>query len=151
MSPRTESFLLGTAFMASIISLVLAATGHAAVVEVQVHANKNGYARLHTEGIQVIGCGPQDQGRCEWLTGTGKSMTTRRVKVHQGSNRIRLKAYRFEDVPAEQLDYGWLASSNPDDVPQQAAWPTYRAPLNYAYVTGVVAGHELEPKAWEVR
>jgi len=148
---RTESFLLGTAFMASIISLVLAATGHAAVVEVNVHAPRDGYARLHTEGIQVIGCTQADMGRCEWKTGTGLSERTRRVKVHKGSNRIRLKAFRFEDVPAEQLDYGWLRSSNPDDVPGEAAWPTYAAPLNYAYVTGVVAGRELEPKAWKVR
>lgn len=134
----TVGFVIGYLFCAGVAK--------AAVVEVQVHAKRDGYARLHSEGVQVNGCTPADMGRCEWLTGRGLSFTTRRVKVHQGTNTIRLKASRFEDIPAEQLDYGWLRSSDPDRVPQQAAVPTMAVPFNWAYITGIVAGRTIEPK-----
>lgn len=142
--------LLSFILMALILILVtlafIADAVDAAVVEVQVHASRDGYARLHAEGILVIGCTAADMGRCQWNTGRGKSLTTRRVQVHKGLNKIRIKAHRFEDIPADQLDYSWLLSSDPDRVPTEAAVRTMPAPFNYAQVYGQVAGHKLKPK-----
>jgi hypothetical protein len=130
---------------------VVVASSEAAVVEAQVHAERDGWAKLRAEGVLVVGCTAESAGRCEWQTGEGLSATTRRVRVRKGANRIRLKAQRFESVPAERLDYGWLLSSDPDDVPDEAAVPTEPAQFNMAYVTGRVAGRKIEPMVIKVR
>jgi len=120
------------------------ASARAAVVTVDVHASRDGYARLHAEGGYLDGCTLADQGRCQLLSSRGKP-TTRRVKVHKGRNTIRLKAFRWEDMAIEQ----YVATYRPFDpgvrhIP--AAWPLVAARLNWVFVWGRVAGKTIEPK-----
>lgn len=136
-----EWLLLG-AMLGFLLAALVLDDAHAAVVEVDVHAKRDGWAKLYSEGGYVQGC-TMDIGPCQLHNSV--RATVRRVKVRQGTNRIRLHAIRWEWLPEERKDFGWLRSSNPDDVPQQAGVSLVRAPVNWAYVWGRAAGRDIEP------
>ena len=123
--------------IANLAVVAVASIARAATVEVQVNAARDGYARLHTEGLWLEGCQMQT-GPCELRPSEGRP-TTRRVRVHKGTNRIRLKAFRWEDMDV----FEYVAKYPPEARP--AAWPVVSAPLNWVYVYGRVAGSEIEP------
>ncbi len=104
----------------------------AAVLEVKLSAQRAGWARIHAEGLWIDGCtGPV--GPCTWDTSAGPP-ETRRVRVHRGANRIRVKAFRWEweEIPlSEQL--GRMLGSD-------GSTPLVRAPLNAVHVEGRIAG-----------
>lgn len=106
------------------------------VFEVEFNANRDGWARLHAEGLWV----DRDPalGRYSVMSSRGKP-TIRRVRVEKGANTIRVHALRWEDMDIYAEMARW-----PFGDPARPVNPVVPASVNAAFVWGRVAGRDFE-------
>lgn len=119
-----------------VIWMAMIADAHSAVFEVELNAQRDGWARLHAEGLWV----DRDPalGRYSVMSSRGKP-TTRRVRVEKGANTIRVRALRWEDMDIYAEMARW-----PFGDPARPVNPVVPAPVNAAFVWGRVAGRDFE-------
>lgn len=129
--------LIAAGIMLVLVFLVAMAENAAAdVFEVELNAQRDGWVRLHAEGLWVER--NPALGQYSVMSSRGKP-TTRRVRVEKGTNTIRVRALRWEDMDIYAEMARW-----PFGDPARPVNPVVSAPVNAAFVWGRVAGRDFE-------